>query len=131
MNPPFKVGLIVVDPFVSSHELDENNNPQMNVAARAWAEVAAFTESAVLLVHHTLKTDVSGQAADIEASRGAKALSDAARIGLTLTTMDADEAAGFGISSDERRRYVRLDDGKANLWPKGGRRSGSACIASP
>lgn len=108
------IGVVIVDPFVNSHELDENNNPHINAAARAWAEIANEAGCAVLLVHHTRKGAGAG---DIEGSRGAKALTDACRVGLTLSPMTEDEAAGFGISLQERRLHVRLDDAKANLSP--------------
>jgi len=108
------IGVIIVDPFVNSHELDENNNPHINAAARAWAEIANEANCAVLLVHHTRK---GAEAGDIESSRGAKALTDACRVGLTLTPMTKDEAEGFGVSERDRRLHVRLDDAKANLAP--------------
>lgn len=108
------IGVIIVDPFVNSHELDENNNPHINAAARAWAEIANEANCAVLLVHHTRK---GAEAGDIESSRGAKALTDACRVGLTLTPMTKDEADGFGVSERDRRLHVRLDDAKANLAP--------------
>lgn len=108
------IGIIIVDPFVNSHELDENNNPHINAAARAWAEIANEANCAVLLVHHTRK---GAEAGDIEGSRGAKALTDACRVGLTLTPMTKDEAEGFGVQERDRRLHVRLDDAKANLAP--------------
>lgn len=108
------IGLIVVDPFVNSHELDENNNPHINAAARAWAEIANEADCAVLLVHHTRKGAVAG---DMDSSRGAGALTAASRVSLTLSAMTSDEAKGFGISDKDRRLHIRLDDAKANLAP--------------
>ena len=109
-----RIGCIVVDPFVNSHELDENNNPHINAAARAWAEIANEACCAVLLVHHTRKGALAG---DIEGSRGAKALTDACRVGLTLTAMTEEEARGFGIADRDRRLHIRMDDAKSNLAP--------------
>ena len=108
------IGVIVVDPFVKSHELDENRNGDMDAAVTAWAEIASQANSAVLLVHHVRK----GPVVDIEAARGGKALIDGARVGLTMQSMSDDEAKSLGISAEDRGRYVRLDDGKANLAPK-------------
>ncbi|WP_161993649.1 helicase RepA family protein [Muricoccus nepalensis] len=107
-------GLIVVDPFVNSHELEENSNPHINAAARAWAEIANEAGCAVLLIHHTRKGAVAG---DIESARGAVALTSAARAAFTLTAMTPDEASGFGIPEGQRRRYVRLDEGRASIAP--------------
>ncbi len=109
------IGLIVVDPFVKSHTLDENSNAHMDAAATAWAEVAEATGAAVLLVHHTRK---GGAEEAVEAARGAKALTDAARVARVLSPMTADEAGQLGVPAGERWRHVRLDDAKANLAPR-------------
>jgi hypothetical protein len=111
------VGLIVVDPFIKSHTLDENSNPHMDAAATAWAEVAERTGAAVLLVHHVRKLGPGG-IADIESARGAKALTDAARSAALLSAMTVEEAERLGVPPKERLRHVRLDDAKANLAPR-------------
>lgn len=109
------IGLIVVDPFVKSHALDENSNPHMDAAATAWAEIAERARAAVLLVHHVRK--LGGATADVEAARGAKALTDAARSAAVLSAMTAEEAGRLGVAPDQRRRLVRLDDAKSNMAP--------------
>lgn len=106
--------LLVVDPYAESHTLEENSNPDMVKAAAAWRRISRATNCAVLLVHHVRK----GAVTDIDAARGAKALTDSARVGLILSPMSADEAEEFGIREDERWAYVRLDDAKVNLAPK-------------
>jgi hypothetical protein len=105
------IGLIVCDPFAESHTLEENSNPQMIQAAAVWRRIARATNCAVLLVHHVRKGDTTG----IDAARGAKAVTDSARVGLLMCTMSADEAEEFGISEDDRLSYVRLDDAKRNM----------------
>lgn len=109
-----KIGVLGVDPFAESHELEENSNPHMIRAAAAWRRVARFGNCAVLLAHHVRKGTVDS----IEAARGAKALTDSARIGLLLSSMSAAEAELLGISEEDRLQYVRLDDAKANLAPR-------------
>jgi len=111
------IGLIVVDPFVKSHGLDENSNPHMDAAATAWAEVAEHSGAAVLLVHHVRKLGPSGTL-DVDSARGAKALTDAARSASLLSPMAAEDADRLGVAPAERFRYVRLDDAKANLAPR-------------
>lgn len=108
------IGHIVVDPYVRSHELDENSNTHQAAAAAAWADIADQLKCAVHLVHHTRK----GAVTDIDASRGAKALTDHARAGLLLSAMPEEEAERLGISKDKRHSYIRLDDAKANMAPK-------------
>lgn len=107
------IGVIVCDPFAESHTLEENSNPQMIQAAAVWRRIARATNCAVLLVHHVRKGDAAG----IDAARGAKALTDSARVGLLMTTMSPAEAEEFGIPDDDRLAYVRLDDAKRNMAP--------------
>lgn len=107
------IGIVVCDPFAESHTLEENSNPQMVKAAAAWRRVARRTECAVLLVHHVRKGDATG----IDAARGAKALTDSARVGLLLSTMTEADGETFNISPDDRWQYVRLDDAKRNMAP--------------
>ncbi len=113
------IGLIVVDPFVKSHQLDENANTQIDAAATAWAEIAEATGAAVLLVHHVRK-GASGDKAvgDIDIMRGAKALTDAARSATLLSPMSEEEARHLSVPERERWRHVRLDDAKANMAPR-------------
>lgn len=111
------IGCLIVDPFVRSHHLEENSNPHMDAAASAWAEIAQATGAAVMLVHHVRK----GAAPDAEAARGAKALTDAARIARILSPMSDAEGEELGISPTERARLIRLDDVKANLAPRAGK----------
>jgi hypothetical protein len=110
------IGLIVVDPFVKSHALDENSNPHMDAAATAWAEVAERSGAAVLLVHHVRK--LGSNPLDVEAARGAKALTDAARSAAILSPMTEEEAGRLDVPAAERWRLVRLDDAKANMAPR-------------
>lgn len=110
------IGMIVVDPFAESHTLEENSNPQMIKAAAAWRRVARATDCAIMLVHHVRK----GVVTDIDSARGAKALTDSARVGLLMSPMTEDEAGKCGVEKADRTRYVRLDDAKANMAPKDG-----------
>jgi hypothetical protein len=73
--------------------------------------VARLGDCAVLLAHHVRKGTVDS----IEAARGAKALTDSARVGLLLSTMNVEDAKALGVSSEERLQYARLDDAKANM----------------
>ena len=107
------IGNIWVDPFVRSHQLDENSNPQMDAAINAWTTIADEVGCAIGLVHHVRKGPVS----NIEAARGAKAITDATRVGLLLSAMNENEAQEVGIKADDASRFLRLDNAKANMAP--------------
>lgn len=111
-----QIGLLVVDPFAESHSLDENSNPQMIRAAAAWRRIARITGCAILLIHHVRK----GIVTDIDSSRGAKALTDSARVGLLMAPMTVEEAQEFDVRDEDRTGYVRVDDAKANMSKKAG-----------
>jgi KaiC/GvpD/RAD55 family RecA-like ATPase len=108
------IDVVVVDPFAETFEGDENSNSELKWAAVLWREIARRTNSAVSLVHHTRKY-ASGMSGDADAARGASALIGVARVVTTMFDMTEAEAEMFGILVDERRRYVRHDDAKANL----------------
>jgi hypothetical protein len=91
--------------------LEENSNPAMIKAAAAWRRVARAGNCSVILAHHVRK----GLVDSIESARGAKALTDSARIGLLLSTMTEQDASDLGIAAEDRLRFVRLDDAKANM----------------
>ena len=88
-------------------------------ASKAWRTVARATNCAILLVHHVRK----GQVLDIDAARGAKALTDSARVGLLLSPMSEEDAKEIGIEKDGRFQYVRLDNAKVNLSPRASKAS--------
>lgn len=112
------IRLLVVDPFVRSHRVNENSNVEIDFVAEQFMSVAQQGDCAINLVHHTRKmpAGASHMAGDADASRGASALINAARIAHTITIMSKKEAEELGIDEDARHYYVRLDSAKANLW---------------
>lgn len=112
-----KIDVLVIDPFISAHRVSENDNGAIDAVAKEFADIADKTGCAVHLVHHSKKT--GGEAVQIEDSRGAVALIAAARSARTLNAMTEKEATAAGV--ENRFRFVRIDDGKANLAPRGER----------
>lgn len=110
-----QIGLVVIDPFVSSHRVAENDNGAIDRVVKTWARVANATGCAVELVHHTRKT--GGAEVSVDDGRGASALLAAARHARTLRTMNEQEADNLGVERIDRQAYVRIDGGKANLSP--------------
>lgn len=111
------IDVLVIDPFISSHGLSENDNAAIDLVAKEWSRIAAAAGCAVVLVHHARKT--GGEAVNAESSRGASSLVDAARGGLALNTMTETEADRFAIDRANRRQYFRADNAKANRAPAG------------
>lgn len=101
-----QVDLLVLDPFVSSHALDENDNAQVDRVVKRWGLLAQRTQSAVHIVHHTRKSDA---AITSESARGAKAFVDAARTVRVLSPATSDEIAALGLQPDARAFYARQD----------------------
>lgn len=111
------VDVLIVDPFVSSHSVPENDNPAIDMVAKEWAAIAHDANCAVLLVHHTSKRN--GNASDADSARGASALVNAARFVLALNPMDKAASDMLGIEDADRHRFVRCDAAKSNRAPAG------------
>jgi hypothetical protein len=113
------IDVVIFDPFISVHRVAENDTGGIDLVAKCLARIAVEMGCAVGLAHHARKP-MSGGSGEVTMadSRGAIALIDAARIGRTLNFMSGEEAIGCGVSPEDRRRYVRIDDGKANLSPR-------------
>ena len=114
-----KIDVVIVDPFVSSHRLNENDNGAMDLVVKAWGRIAEEGNCAIELVHHVRKAQV-GQGVSYGDARGASALTDAARHVRRLTRMTHDEARYADVDEREFWRYSREADSKDNLAPPAG-----------
>jgi hypothetical protein len=113
-----KVDVLVIDPFVTTHDAPENDNTAMNAAVSAWREVADRANCSILLVHHVSKAAaLDGDSQGIYGSRGGGALIDGVRNARVLVRMTKDEASRFGIQEKDRWQYFRVQNGKSNLAP--------------
>ncbi|MBK9081152.1 MAG: AAA family ATPase [Rhizobiales bacterium] len=108
-----QIDVMIVDPFVSSHRVNENDNAAIDVVSREWAGVANATGCSIDLVHHARK--VGDVEVTVEAARGASAMISAARSARALNQMTAEEAKKAGV--ENRRTYFRVTTGKANMSP--------------
>jgi hypothetical protein len=109
------IDVLIVDPFVSSHAVSENDNGAIDAVAKEWARVAVRANCSIVLVHHSRK--LAGAEVSAETARGASALIAAARSVLTLNRMTDEEGQRYGIEGNERRRYFRTYDDKNNRAP--------------
>jgi hypothetical protein len=112
------IDVLVIDPFVSSHQVTENDNGAIDLIAKEWARLADRCNCAIELVHHTRKTN--GEEATTESGRGASALLAAARSGRVLNKMRDDMKAEAGVR-DDPSTYFAVTRDKANLAPVGER----------
>jgi AAA domain len=110
-----KIDVLVIDPFVSCHEVPENDNTSMDMIVKEWGKVADRGNCAVHLVDHTRKMGSSETEVTVESSRGGKAKTDACRGVRVVNRMTKDEGGKVGI--ENYRLYFRTYDDKPNLAP--------------
>lgn len=111
----YKFGLVVIDPFIKLHALNENSNVEIDFLCRVLASLAMQAQVAIDLPHHSSKMTDPGQGSRSNRARGGSAFRDAVRLLYTLSPMTAEEAAELNINDDDRRKLVRLDPGKVNI----------------
>jgi hypothetical protein len=110
-----KPDLVMLDPFIKLHALEENDNGAMDFVCDLLVQLAIEYDIAVDAPHHTKKGQLT--AGDTDVGRGASSARDAGRLIYTLTRMSEDEAKAFAMKPEERPLYVRLDSGKVNTAP--------------
>jgi AAA domain len=111
-----QIDVLIIDPFVSTHQIEENKNSEMDKVVGVFKHIAKETDTAVLLVHHTRKvgTDSEAHAGDVESSRGAKAVTDACRVAITLAKMSHKTADKLDIDRSISKSLFRMDSAKQN-----------------
>ncbi|MEO1948731.1 AAA family ATPase [Thioclava sp.] len=109
------IGIVFVDPFVSAHEVNENDNGAINEVVSQIRDVADGTECSIGLVHHIRKGN--GDDATIDSVRGAGSLIGAARAARVINRVSEADALKLGVDDFEAKSIFRVDDGKANLAP--------------
>lgn len=110
--------LVVLDPFVGTHRVNENDNNAIALVATTLSAIADTAGCAISLVHHTRKRAKSETVAgDVDFARGASALPNAARVVSTVTGMGGTDEKKFGLPEGNSIWYLRLDSAKGNLAP--------------
>lgn len=117
-----KIDVLVLDPFVSVHSVQENDNGAIDAIVKRLGLVADRCNCAIELVHHVRKPGGgSNSRTDIHDARGAGALTAGVRSGRVLNVMSEEEATEAKIASEDRFSYFTVDMGKANLAKRDGR----------
>lgn len=91
------IDLMIIDPFVSSHRIPENDNNATDLVVKKWARIAHVSGCAIELVHHVRKTN--GQETTVEDARGSSAFIAAVRSARALTRMTRTEGNSRGIEN--------------------------------
>lgn len=108
-----KIDVFIVDPFVTTHGVPENDNTKIAAVAKQWAQIADDCGCAIQIIHHVRKGE--GREITAEDARGAGALVNAARFVRVLNPMSPEEETTAGLKRGERFSYFRVSNGKSNL----------------
>ena len=114
------IDVLVIDPFVACHAVNENDNTKIEAVVKQWMRVAEEGGCGIELVHHVRKPSGGASETTVDDARGAGALLAKVRSARVLNAMTTAEAADIGIEVKDRFSFFRVDNGKANLMPRGG-----------
>ena len=109
------ISVVILDPFISAHLVNENNNGSIQAVVSMLRKLARDTNSSVQLVHHIRKGN--GEDATVDSVRGAGSLIGAARSARVINRISPEDAMALGVDEQEALGIFRQDDGKANLAP--------------
>lgn len=109
-----EIDVVIIDPFVSTHEAQENDNSAMQRVAAAWTKVADEANCCVELVHHVTKNQGEVTA---DSARGGGAFKDKVRSMRVINAMTKEEGDRAGV--DNPRSFFRVDLGKTNMQASG------------
>jgi hypothetical protein len=108
------VGLVIADPFVSTHMVNENSNPHVQAVVAMMRKLARQANVGFDLVHH-LRKGSGNEDATIDSVRGAGALIGAARAARVINKVSKEDAMELGVPEHQALGIFRVDDGKNNL----------------
>ena len=106
------IGVVIIDPFVGSHAVSENDNGAIDRVVKLFGRIAGLTNCSVNLVHHTRKTN--GNSASVEDGRGASSMLAGVRSARAFNPMSEDEASKAGV--ENKRQFFKVVNGKSNMF---------------
>jgi len=109
------IEVVFIDPLVSIHDANENDNNAMNAVVQILRMVAEEGGVGIYVAHHARK----GSSADTpdDNARGASAITAGMRANYGLSRMTKKESSQFVLAEDEWAHLIRLDSGKRNYSP--------------
>ena len=109
-----KVGLVMMDPFVSTHAVNENSNPHIQAVVAMMRKLTRECGCGLDVVHH-LRKGSPNEDATIDSVRGAGALIGAARTARVINKISKEDAIEMGVPENLALGLFRVDAGKNNL----------------
>ena len=102
-----KIKMLVLDPVVFTHQLNENDIADMATYMQTLGAIAKEAQCAIVVIHHMSKTGGFGIIDDINQNslRGASSISDNARSVMAGINMPHLDCQQYGINPDERTQY--------------------------
>lgn len=112
----FKIDVVIIDPFVKAHRVNENDNTKIDMICEELSMLADRCNCAIELVHHVRKSnDAKTGTLTVDDARGAGALLGAVRSARVLNRMSDEEANEQQLNKYQRLLIFRVDNGKSNL----------------
>lgn len=117
-----EIDVLIVDPYVATHQLNENDATHVNLINGAFRDIARRTGAAVCLTHHVHKSALrEGDKGDpADAARGSTSFVNSVRIARALRVMSLNDAQSYKV--ENLNDYVEVIDAKANYAAKVERR---------
>ena len=112
-----KIDVLILDPYVSAHDGDENSNPQMDKILKALSRLAKKVNASIHLVHHSRKPGFN-EKMTAHSSRGASAIVNACRVVRVLESVSKTKLQRYGLEETDNVVQAKLD--KINFAPKSG-----------
>lgn len=104
-----EIDVMVIDPFVSAHGVNENDNGAIDRVAKILNQVAQHGNCAIEIVHHIKKVDENKKRATSDDGRGASSLASAARSIRIFNKMSDEEAKRFDIHYKDRHSFFVIN----------------------
>jgi hypothetical protein len=114
------IGVVMIDPYVFLHNINENDNMGQGAVMKALSHVAGATNCAVAVVHHSKKPAANDRGGPSSSDmRGASSIVNASRHGRMVITMSAADADKMGVDKEKRAYYFYTASVKTSYSPPG------------
>jgi hypothetical protein len=111
-----RIKVLVLDPVVYTHTLEENNSQDMALYMQTLTYIAKSAQCAVVVLHHANKTAAWATMDEINqgAMRGASAFADNSRSVGVMVSLPAKDAPRYALPPEDATRYAVFKHVKHN-----------------